>query len=168
MPRKPKSAPTEVFISHSSKNFAFISQLNGVLTEHKVKSFVSKTNIHGAQQWHDEIATALKRCDWFLLVLSPQSVRSTWVKHEPVYALQGAATGDESTRSFTSSAIKTRCRGPFRQSNGLISAVIFMKHASSCFGSGSWNTSLNSRLAFEINREGIRIQPFYRMGEADG
>jgi hypothetical protein len=53
-----------------------------VLTAHKVKSFVSKANIRGAQQWHDEIGTALKRCDWFLLVLSPQSVRSMWVKHE--------------------------------------------------------------------------------------
>ena len=69
MPRKPKSAPTEVFISHSSQNARFISRLKGVLTEHKVKSFVSKVNIQGAQQWHDEIGTALKRCDWFLLVL---------------------------------------------------------------------------------------------------
>jgi hypothetical protein len=43
---------------------------------------VRKANIRGAQQWHDEIGTALKRCDWFLLVLSPQSVRSMWVKHE--------------------------------------------------------------------------------------
>jgi hypothetical protein len=70
MPRKPKPAPTEVFISHSSKNADFISRLNGVLTDHKVKSFVSKANIRGAQQWHDEIGTALKRCDWFLLVAS--------------------------------------------------------------------------------------------------
>lgn len=88
MLRKPKSVPTEVFISHSSKNARFISRLKVVLTEHKVKSFVSKVNIRGAQQWHNEIGTALNRCDWFLLVLSPQSVRSAWVKHELVYALQ--------------------------------------------------------------------------------
>jgi TIR domain len=90
MPRKPKAAPTEVFISHSSKNARFIFRLNGVLAKHKVKSFVSKANIRGAQQWHDEIGTALKRCDWFLLVLSPQSVRSMWVKHELMYALQAS------------------------------------------------------------------------------
>jgi hypothetical protein len=90
MPPKPKSAPTEVFVSHSSKNADFISRLNGVLTDHKVKSFVSKENIRGAQQWHDEICTALKRCDWFVLVLSPQSVRSRWVKHELIYALQAS------------------------------------------------------------------------------
>ncbi len=90
MPPKPKSAPTEVFVSHSSKNADFISRLNGVLTDHKVKSFVSKENIRGAQQWHDEIGTALKRCDWFVLVRSPQSVRSRWVKHELIYALQAS------------------------------------------------------------------------------
>lgn len=90
MPRKPKAAPGEVFISHSSRDVNFIARLSGVLTEHKVKSFVSKLNIRGAQQWHDEIGAALKRCDWFLLVLSPQSVRSIWVKHELVYALQAS------------------------------------------------------------------------------
>jgi hypothetical protein len=88
MPRKPKAAPTEVFISHSSGNANFVSRLSRVLAVHKVGSFVSKANIRGAQQWHDEIGNALKRCDWFLLVLSPQSVRSRWVKHELVYALQ--------------------------------------------------------------------------------
>ena len=90
MPRKPKAAPTEVFISHSSKNSKFVSRLNGVLARHKVKTFVSKTNIRGAQQWHDEIGTALRRCDWFLLVLSAQSVRSIWVRHELMYALQAS------------------------------------------------------------------------------
>jgi hypothetical protein len=77
-----------VFISHSSKNAAIVDRLKDVLTNHGIKSFISQTNIQGAQQWHDEIGTALKRCDWFLLVLSPQSVRSTWVKHELIYALQ--------------------------------------------------------------------------------
>jgi hypothetical protein len=137
MPRKPKAAPTEVFISHSSKNASFVSRLNGVLTEHKVKSFVSKANIRGAQQWHDEIGTALERCDWFLLVLSPQSVRSMWIKHELVYALQASRYRDASSLSFTSSAIKMRYRGLFRQSNGSTSAGILMKRANSCFRSGN-------------------------------
>jgi hypothetical protein len=82
MPKKRKAAPFEVFVSHSSKNAMFIDRLKQVLTNHRVNSFVSKTSIRGARQWHDEIGTALKRCDWFLLVLSPQSVRSAWVKHE--------------------------------------------------------------------------------------
>lgn len=90
MPRKQKLGPTEVFISHSSKNGKFIARLNLALTSHGIQTFVSKANIRGAQQWHDEIGTALKRCDWFLLVLSPESVRSMWVKHELIYALQAS------------------------------------------------------------------------------
>src|SRR5213596_3586056 len=51
--------------------------------------FLSGTvNILGAQQWHDEIGAALKRCDWFLVVLSPHSADSMWVKRELMFALQ--------------------------------------------------------------------------------
>jgi hypothetical protein len=41
----------------------------------------------GAQQWHDEIGKALKRCNWFVVILSPNSVKSEWVKHELMFAL---------------------------------------------------------------------------------
>ena len=88
MPRKRSSAPREVFLSHSSKNVAFVNRLVKVLGDYGVNVFLSKANIQGAQQWHDQIGTALRRCDWFLLVLSPQSVQSRCVKHELIYALQ--------------------------------------------------------------------------------
>jgi len=38
--------------------------------------------------WHDEIGRALARCDWFVLVLSPEAVLSNWVKRELIYSLQ--------------------------------------------------------------------------------
>ncbi len=50
-------------------------------------TWYSERHVIGAQQWHDEIGTALERCDWFAVVLSPSSVRSEWVKHELLYAL---------------------------------------------------------------------------------
>jgi hypothetical protein len=50
----------------------------------------SATNIQGAQQWHDEIGDALERCDWFIVMLSPQAVRSRWVKRELLFALNDA------------------------------------------------------------------------------
>jgi hypothetical protein len=87
MPPKRKSRPAEIFISHSTQNGAFVGKLHGVLVRHKLKCFVSKVNIRGAQQWHDELGAALKRCDCFLLVLSPQAVKSKWVKRELLYAL---------------------------------------------------------------------------------
>jgi hypothetical protein len=36
----------------------------------------------------DEIGSALQRCDWLVVVLSPDSVNSMWVKREVSYALQ--------------------------------------------------------------------------------
>jgi hypothetical protein len=87
-PKRPNKKPKEAFLSHSSKNLAFSSRLAKNLTNYNVNTFYSRKHIVGAQEWHDEIGEALKRCDWFLLVLSPQAVNSKWVKHELIYALQ--------------------------------------------------------------------------------
>lgn len=80
--------PNEVFLSHSSADESFIDAIAEVLRRHGVPVWYSKTNIIGAQQWHDEIGAALNRCDWFVLVLSPNSVDSMWVKRELLFALQ--------------------------------------------------------------------------------
>ncbi|MBN3940053.1 MAG: toll/interleukin-1 receptor domain-containing protein [Nostoc sp.] len=80
--------PSEAFLSHSSQDQEFVSKLAEVLRHHGIPVWYSKTNILGAQQWHDEIGNALKRCDWFLVVLSPNSVDSMWVKRELIFALQ--------------------------------------------------------------------------------
>lgn len=63
------------------------SSLADLLAKHGVPCFYSPRSILGAQQWHDEIGAALKRCDWFVLVLSPDAVASSWVKRELLYAL---------------------------------------------------------------------------------
>ena len=80
--------PNEIFLSHSSKDRKFASTLAQILRVHGLPVWFSKTNIRGAQQWHDEIGAALKRCDWFLVALSPHSVGSMWVKRELLFALQ--------------------------------------------------------------------------------
>lgn len=80
--------PKEVFLSHSNQDRDIADILVGMLRRHGVPVWYSRTNIVGAQQWHDEIGDALQRCDWFAVVLSPQSVESIWVKHELMYALR--------------------------------------------------------------------------------
>ncbi len=84
----PVPLPQEVFLSHSSSDQQFVSPLAEVLRRHGVPIWYSKTNIHGAQEWHDEIGAALERCDRFLLVLSPSSVDSMWVKRELQFAFR--------------------------------------------------------------------------------
>ena len=82
--------PSEVFLSHSAKDRQFATRLTDMLRAHGIPVWYSQTNILGAQQWHDEIGAALQRCDWFLVVLSPNSVQSIWVKRELLFALQQA------------------------------------------------------------------------------
>jgi hypothetical protein len=79
--------PKEVFLSHSAKNKAQASPLAETLRKHGVPVWFSPTNIQSAQQWHDEIGKALRRCDWFLILLSKASVDSKWVRLELSYAL---------------------------------------------------------------------------------
>lgn len=79
--------PNEVFLSHSSLDRPFVNSLVEMLRRHGVPVWYSRTDIVGSQQWIDEIGNALKRCDWFAVVLSPNSVGSMWVKRELSYAL---------------------------------------------------------------------------------
>ena len=58
------------------------------MARHNILVWYSEVNVLGARQWHDEIGKALSRCDWFLIMLSPESVKSMWVKREFMYALR--------------------------------------------------------------------------------
>lgn len=87
--------PTEVFISHSSLDRAFTDKLVTALTAQGVPAWYSPVNIQGAQDWQDEIGSALARCEWFLVVLSPNSTQRPfgsiwWVKNEVGYAMNEA------------------------------------------------------------------------------
>lgn len=79
--------PKEIFLSHSSQNRKRARKLAEAIRKHGISVWYSETNIDGAQDWHEEIGRALKRCDWFVVLLSNDSVRSTWVKRELLYAL---------------------------------------------------------------------------------
>lgn len=79
--------PREIFLSHASANRTFAARLAAAPVAARVGVWYSATSIVGAQQWHDEIGDALRRCDWFLLVLLPAAVRSPWVERELLFAL---------------------------------------------------------------------------------
>jgi hypothetical protein len=79
--------PNEVFLSHSSLDREFADEVAGVLRRHGIPIWYSEINIVGAQQWHDEIGAALRRCDWLVVLLSANSIESIWVKREVLFAL---------------------------------------------------------------------------------
>lgn len=80
--------PDEVFLSHSSEDRDFAESIADIVRGHDIPVWYSDTDITGSQQWHDEIGDALRRCDYFCVVLSPNSVDSMWVKRETLYALE--------------------------------------------------------------------------------
>jgi hypothetical protein len=80
--------PREVFLSHSSLDKDFVDSIAETLGNRGIPVWYSRTNILGAQQWQDEIGQALRRCNWFIVVLSPNSVQSMWVKRELAFALK--------------------------------------------------------------------------------
>jgi len=80
--------PREAFLSHADADRAFVRRLAKAMRKHRMGAWFSKAHILSGEQWHDKIGDALDRCDWFLLVLSPNAVKSKWVKHELLYALR--------------------------------------------------------------------------------
>lgn len=79
--------PLEVFLSHASADYVMAERLVALLRGHGVSTFYSQSNLLGAQQWQDEILKALQRCDWFLVLLSPDAIGSMWVRRETALAL---------------------------------------------------------------------------------
>lgn len=90
MAPRERTLPREVFLSHSARDRRFADRLATSLRSNGIPVWYSSTNIAGAQQWHDEIGKALLRCDWFVVVLSPNSVKSRWVRLELGFALREA------------------------------------------------------------------------------
>lgn len=88
MAKKRINAPREVFLSHSHKDHPFTQKLAAMLRRHGIPCWYAETSIRGAAQWHREIGDALQRCDWFIVVLTPDAVASTWVERELIYALR--------------------------------------------------------------------------------
>lgn len=80
--------PKEVFLSYSSVDREFAEKIVELLRCHGVPVWHAPSNIRGGQDWHDEIGDALERCDWFVILLSPDSMRSKWVRRELFFALR--------------------------------------------------------------------------------
>lgn len=80
--------PNEIFLSHSEHDRQFVDHVADIMRQHGLPVWYSRTQIRGGHQWHDEIGLALRRCDWFVIVLSPSSVKSMWAKRELLYSLE--------------------------------------------------------------------------------
>ena len=76
-----------VFLSHHHSDARFAVRLSLKLRAYGLTVWYAPHAIKGAQEWEREIGAALRRSNWFLIVLSPKAIRSEWVYRELLYAL---------------------------------------------------------------------------------
>ncbi len=79
----------KVFISHSHEDRAAVErEIVSLLRRNGIESWYSSDDIQTAADWERIIRDGLRECDWFLLVMSPNSARSDWVRTEVHWALE--------------------------------------------------------------------------------
>ncbi len=80
---------TRVFLSHATDDRIWVeNEVVHTLEESKIPSWYARTDIKTATQWEREILKGMENCGWFLLVASPRSANSEWVKDEVFWAMQ--------------------------------------------------------------------------------
>jgi serine/threonine protein kinase len=83
-PRKQR----RVFVSHSTKDRDFVErEVITQLEKHGIRTWYSKVDIQTASEWERSILRGLESCEWFLVVMSPRSSSSEWVKDELHWAI---------------------------------------------------------------------------------
>ncbi len=81
-----------VFVSHSTQDIAWIeADLIPLLRSIGIVPWYSRDDIRTTEYWERQILTALRKCDWFLIVLSSRSAESEWVKDELHWAIANRA-----------------------------------------------------------------------------
>src|SRR5437868_3608915 len=92
--KKKPNRPKEVFLSHSHHDAPLTKQIAAELRRHKIKAWYSEHHIAGAQKWQDEIGSALERCDWFIVLMTPEAAQSKWVRREVSIAVDDSRYDD--------------------------------------------------------------------------
>jgi hypothetical protein len=76
------------FISYSSKDEEFAAHLHGDLQNKGVRCWFAPHDVQGGRKLHEQIDQAIRLHERLLLVLSPHSMASEWVKTEIAKARQ--------------------------------------------------------------------------------
>jgi|694.fasta_scaffold00816_30 hypothetical protein len=84
--------PTNAFISYTFADLAFVdSELVPLLHSHGIETWHAQGEMRSAQRWEREILGALRSHEWFLLLMTENSIHSEWVKNEVNWAMQNRA-----------------------------------------------------------------------------
>src|SRR5215471_1433619 len=83
------SSAFKVFISHSSKDRQPVEDMIVLpLTRNGIETWYSTTSIKSASEWERKVREGLRICEWFLVYVTNNSVRSDWVRAEVHWAFE--------------------------------------------------------------------------------
>lgn len=77
---------TRVFISYSRRDLTFVERLAKDLQAAGLETWYDLSGLEVGTRWGKEIQTAIQQSQFFLVVLSPNSIESEWVEKEFLYA----------------------------------------------------------------------------------
>ena len=77
---------TQVFISYSRKDLAFVQRLAKDLKAAGLEVWYDLAGLEVGTHWGKEIQKAIQQSQFFVVVLSPNSTESEWVEREFLYA----------------------------------------------------------------------------------
>ena len=77
---------TQVFVSYSRKDLDFVERLAEDLKAAGLEVWYDLSGLDGGTRWGREIQSAIQQSQFFIVVLSPNSVESDWVEKEFMYA----------------------------------------------------------------------------------
>src|SRR5882672_8210381 len=77
-----------IFISHATSDDAFVTQLRQALEGQGLRVWVDSRNMRGGAKLAPEIESAIEQARQVLVVLSPETVNSAWVRREIHQALR--------------------------------------------------------------------------------
>jgi hypothetical protein len=75
--------PDTIFISYSNKDWEkYVKPLIDFLRQNEFKIWIDQRKLHGGDNWLEEIDNALSVCERMVLCVSPDALRSKYVKKE--------------------------------------------------------------------------------------
>ncbi len=79
---------SKLFISHSSKDDAFVRHLRAALADHGVDAWIDSRELLSGSLLDPEIKKAIEDASAFAVVVSTDALQSKWVGKELRYALE--------------------------------------------------------------------------------
>lgn len=79
---KEEQMKKQIFISHSSSDKPFVRELNKDLESNNFLTWLDEKDLNIGDVVTDRISYGIGNSDYFLIILSPNSIKSKWVKFE--------------------------------------------------------------------------------------